>query len=102
MIQYCVVSLPEICLLSENSEDVIKSEISLVHEIALKRNMNVDFKVSKCTQHCFICIHLCILSWSCNVIPSRHCTRLWSVSVYLLLNHAIDVGMFVNCVRSTV
>ncbi|MRB67641.1 hypothetical protein GH825_30205, partial [Bacillus thuringiensis] len=26
-------------------EDVIKSEISLVHEIALKRNMNVDFKV---------------------------------------------------------
>lgn len=29
----------------ENSDDVIKSEISLVHEIALKRNMNVDFKV---------------------------------------------------------
>lgn len=29
----------------ENDEDVIKSEISLVHEIALKRNMNVDFKV---------------------------------------------------------
>ena len=33
--------------LSENSDDVIKSEISLVHEIALKRNMNVDFKVGE-------------------------------------------------------
>jgi len=59
IIQYRVVSLTEICLLSENSDDVIKSEISLVHEIALKRNMNVDFKVSKCSQNCFLSIFIC-------------------------------------------
>ena len=50
-IAYCplgsIINLNSTCFLSENGDDAIKSEISLVHEIALKRNMNVDFKVGE-------------------------------------------------------
>ncbi len=33
-------------MFSEDSEDALKSEISLVHEIALKRNLPVNFEVN--------------------------------------------------------
>ena len=85
-------SLKEKCIYSFLLvSDAIKSEISLVHEIALKRNMNVEFLVSmKILQifYDYICDVLKCVSCYCSIQDQRWLEKMiWILLFLFLLTH---------------
>ena len=46
IIRVCFISNVNLSIGNEEEDDALKSEISLVHEIALRHNMPVTFEVS--------------------------------------------------------